>query len=77
MSDIEHVTDYGLGTHEGDIRSPLVLATFRSDVYHRHDHGGRIDGDKWTEDFVVNGWGMRPCRVCWPASHPRAEEPQS
>ena len=65
---IEKVTDYGLGTYGHD--KPLVLASFRTDVYHRHDHGGRVRWlDTWTEDFVRNVWNMRPCRTCWPQAH--------
>lgn len=64
MSTIEKVTDYGLGSYEGQ---PLVLATFRTDVYHRHDHADRIIGAAtWTESFLIDDWSMRPCRVCWP-----------
>lgn len=64
---LEKVEDYGLGT--STTGNPLVLATFRSDVYHRHDHGGRItSADTWDEPFLIDGWHMRPCRTCWPGS---------
>lgn len=59
-----HVTDYGLGTYKD---SPLVLAPMSGrGCYHRHDHGGRLDGVTWTEDFALNGLELRPCLICWP-----------
>ena len=59
-----HVEDYGLGTFKG---SPLVLATMSgTGRYHRSDHGGRLNGVTWTEDFARNGLELEPCRTCWP-----------
>lgn len=63
-AELVHVTDYGLGTFKG---SPLVLANMSEQgCYHRHDHGGRLHGTTWTEDFAMNGMELRPCLICWP-----------
>jgi hypothetical protein len=65
-ADLVKVTDYGLGTFKG---SPVVLVSMSSrGCYHRTDHGGRINGVTWAEDFARNGLELRPCRICWPSA---------
>lgn len=63
---IKKFVDYGLGTFGPEFK-PIVITAFSSDVYHRHDHGGRLAAvTTWTEDFVRDENQMRRCKVCWP-----------
>lgn len=71
MRTIERLDDYGLGSFKG---RPVVIVNRTMTVYHRHDHGGRLDHVTFTEDFARNDWGARPCRVCWPTPE-NVEEP--
>ena len=62
MGEIEKITDYGLGTYDGE---PLVLLTPQGDRFHAHNHNGRLHGVTFTESFLVDGWDMKPCAVCF------------
>ena len=62
MTDVEAVTDYGLGTFKG---KPIVLVNQGITVYHRHNHNGRVGTVTFTEDFARNDCGARPCKVCF------------
>lgn len=63
MITLEKVTDYGLGTFNGQ---PLVLWCMGGHgfIYHLNDHGGRLRGVTFTEEFMIDGMQARACKTC-------------